>query len=117
MRMFARLLCALNELVFNFATHLLCQSSCCVTVLYCALLVKPENLIKTIAKGVSALEAPTRDDDQCREAREGGDVKFHAMEASGKLQDGVDPVAEASDALRFVKHFAVAEDQLVRFGV
>lgn len=39
------------------------------------------------------------------------------MEGLGKLQDGVDPVPEASDTLRSVKHGAVAEDELLRVGI
>lgn len=61
--------------------------------------------------------ALTGDDDQGCEAGEGGNVQLHAMEALGKVQDGVDPVAEASHTLSLVKHSAVAEDQLVRLRV
>lgn len=39
------------------------------------------------------------------------------MEGLRKLQDGVDPVPEASDTLRFVKHGPVAEDELVHFRI
>ena len=39
------------------------------------------------------------------------------METLRKLQDGVDPVPKASDALRLVKHRAIAEDELVLFRI
>lgn len=60
-------------------------------------------------------EALTSDDDQRRQAGEGGNVQLHPVEGLGKLQDGVDPVPEASDTLRFVQHGAFAEDELLRF--
>lgn len=39
------------------------------------------------------------------------------MEAVGEIHDGVDPVAEAVNALRPVEDQAVAEDQLVLLGI
>lgn len=63
------------------------------------------------------VEALTCDYDQHCEAREGGNVQLHAMKGLRKLHDGVDPVPKASDTLRFVKHCAVAEDQLVCFRI
>lgn len=39
------------------------------------------------------------------------------MQRVRKLQDGVDPVAEAADALHLVQHGAVAEDKLFHFRV
>lgn len=62
-------------------------------------------------------EALTGYYDQGCEAGEGRHVQLHAMEALGKLQDGVDPVPKASDTLRFVKHGAVAEDEHARFRI
>ena len=59
----------------------------------------------------------TGDDDEGCETGEGGDVELHAVESLRKLQDGVDPVSKASDALRFVKHGPVAEDELFRFRI
>lgn len=63
------------------------------------------------------VEALTCDYDQRCKAREGGNVQLHAVKGLRKLQDGVDPVPKASDTLRFVKHCAVAEDQLVCFRI
>lgn len=60
-------------------------------------------------------QALTSDQDQRCQTGEGGNVELHPMEGLGKLQDGGDPVPEASDTLRFVKHGAVAEDELLRF--
>lgn len=51
-------------------------------------------------------------DEGC-ETGEGGNIELHAMEALRKLQDGVNPVAEASDTLHFVKHSTVAENERV----
>lgn len=62
-------------------------------------------------------EALTSDYDQRRQTGEGGNIKLHPMEGLGKLQDGVDPVPEASDTLRLVKHGAFAEDELLRFRI
>lgn len=62
-------------------------------------------------------EALTSDYDQGCETGEGGNIQLHAMEGLRKLQDGVNPVPEASDTLRFVKHSPVAEDELVRFRI
>lgn len=64
-----------------------------------------------------AAGALTSDYDQRRQTGEGGDVELHPMEGLGKLQDGVDPVAEAPDTLRFVQHGAFAEDELLRFRI
>lgn len=59
----------------------------------------------------------TCDDDQRCETGEGGNVQFHPVQGLRELQDGVDPVAEAPDALHFVQHGAIAEDELLRFRV
>lgn len=61
-------------------------------------------------------ESPlTCDDDQSCETGEGRNIKLHAVQTSRKLQDGVDPIPKTSDALVFVKHWPVAEDELVCF--
>lgn len=62
-------------------------------------------------------DALTGDYDHRRQTGEGGNVKLHPTEGLGKLQDGVDPVPEASHTLRLVKHGAFAEDELLRFWV
>lgn len=59
----------------------------------------------------------TCDEDQGCKAGEGGDVQLHAMEALRKLQDGVDPLPKAPDTLRFMQHGAIAEDELLHFGI
>lgn len=61
-------------------------------------------------------ESPlTCDDDQRCETGEGRNIKLHAVQTSRELQDGVDPIPKTSDALVFVKHWPVAEDELVCF--
>lgn len=59
----------------------------------------------------------TGDYDEGCETGEGGDVELHAVEGLRKLQDGVDPVSKASDALHFVKHGPITEDELFHFGI
>lgn len=61
--------------------------------------------------------ALTSNYDQGCETGEGGNIQLHAMKGLRKLQDGVNPVPEASDTLHFVKHGAIAEDKLVRFRI
>ena len=63
------------------------------------------------------LKALTGDYDQGCEAGEGGDVQLHAMETLRKLQNRVNPVPKASDALHFMKHSPIAEDELVHFSI
>ena len=62
-------------------------------------------------------EALTGDYDQGCETGEGGNVQLHAMETLRKLQNGGNPVPKASDALLFVKHGPVAEDELFHFRI
>lgn len=57
-------------------------------------------------------EGLTCDDDEGGEAGEGGDIDAHAVQALGELEDGVDPLPEATHALLPVQHHAVAEDEL-----
>lgn len=46
------------------------------------------------------------------QAGEGGDVQVHPLQISRELEDAVDPLPEAPQALEPVPHRAVAEDQL-----
>lgn len=53
----------------------------------------------------------TCDDDEGGKAGEGGDIDAHAVQALGELEDGVDPLSEATHALLPVQHHPVAEDE------
>lgn len=62
-------------------------------------------------------ETLTCDYDKGCETGEGGNVKLHAMKGLRKLQNGVNPVSKAPDTLHFVKHGAIAEDELFHFRI
>lgn len=52
--------------------------------------------------------------DQCKSAYagEGGHIQVHPLKAGGELNNTVDPLAEAPQALQPMPHRAIAEDEL-----
>lgn len=60
---------------------------------------------------------PTCDHGQGRDAGEGRDVDVHVLQVGGKLNNGIDPLPEAADALQPVQDYPVAEDKLALHGV
>lgn len=54
----------------------------------------------------------TGDQSEGADAGEGGDVQVHPLQIGGELNDAVNPLPEAPQALEAVPHRAVTEDQL-----
>lgn len=54
----------------------------------------------------------TCDHGQGSDAGEGRDVNVHVLQVGGKLNNGIDPLSKAADALQPVQDHPVAEDEL-----
>lgn len=76
-------------------------------------------LVNTTFKVVTQIvsEHLTCDQSESTYAGEGGDVQIHPLQISGELDDAVNPLPEAPQALEPVPHWPVAEDQLPFFWV